>query len=952
MSPLSQTIQGHELCIDHRASPAVVAETPGAFVGRNRELLELQAERRRSETGELRVAVVLGAAGMGKTRLTAELLARGSEGSVVLRARASRLTPTPPLARWATALGRRHRAERLVDAVGEVSSDTPVVIVLDDAHWADDSFWGLVLALSQEHPDSCLQIVTTARPNQLAGNRAAVEVFSTLEQDEVLRRVQLGPLRRDDVAELAEQAGLGTPPPALVDWLMVRSQGIPRFVVGLLHGVVGERSDPHAPAPGDVPEGLARSVQAELAQLDRGPRALLELLAVVANPVDPCDLAEIAGEPVDDVAVNLEALVRSGVVVEPGRSYPLGYEIAHPVIRDVLYASLGGARRQVLHQRAAGTLVNTGRAEAATLHLLRSARIEDGDAIDALIAQVRDAEHRGSQAMLRAIVPTLVDVLPAGDTRWLALFDALSPPRRPPVSRSTRSRSTGGPRTAQDSQVQEEAILRMLDQLAGVGDVYRRATLVARTADFVAGDAEPGSEEIVCGEAAALCRDAARDHDARMAGIELANGRGWSGDLLGQEADARRLLRGAEEAGDQSAVVGALGTLGLAFTLQGRFAEAEEVLLRGVAQAAPADRALVEAHTNALLATQDALQGHMTSARARWSQASESGSGSAVVWESGVFIALLSGDLPTVTARAQRAELDPPGRPSLPWLALFSAIADAEQGRVAHARSSIDRIAREYEGDDLDLFSQYRRWAEGLVAWAEGRLTTAVAVFQRAVDRCSTTGASALMGLILIDLAEVAATAGDPSGAAKAAAAAEDLAQRVGAPSFQAFHHFADAWSLLALGRPDDAAKATRRAADALRAVGYPLLEARARVAYARSVRNNRVSAVAALDGAIAAFECNGATLRAGRARVLLSEIASNPDRVTQMLGEPSLTGRERQIAELAASGFTARQIGDRLHIGVRTVETHLARVYRKLGVGSKQQLVSRRVELGLATGP
>ena len=70
------------------------------------------------------------------------------------------------------------------------------------------------------------------------------------------------------------------------------------------------------------------------------------------------------------------------------------------------------------------------------------------------------------------------------------------------------------------------------------------------------------------------------------------------------------------------------------------------------------------------------------------------------------------------------------------------------------------------------------------------------------------------------------------------------------------------------------------------------------------------------------------------------------------MLGEPSLTGRERQIAELAASGFTARQIGDRLHIGVRTVETHLARVYRKLGVGSKQQLVSRRVELGLATGP
>ena len=433
----------------------------------------------------------------------------------------------------------------------------------------------------------------------------------------------------------------------------------------------------------------------------------------------------------------------------------------------------------------------------------------------------------------------------------------------------------------------------------------------------------------------------------------LANRRGWAGDVVGQEADARQLLRAAEEAGDQSAVVGALGALGLALTLQGRFPEAEEAVLRGVELAAPGERSLVETHTNALLASQDAIRGHMTSARARWSQASESGSGRhALVWESGAFIALLlSGDLPTVNARARRAELDLPRQLSPPWLALFSAMADAEQGRVEQARTAIDRIAREYEGEDLDLFSQYRRWAEGLVAWAEGRLTTSVAVLQRAVDRCSTTGAVSLMGLLLADLAEVAGSAGDPSAAARAAAAAEDVARQVGAPSFQAFHHFADGWSLLAMGRPDDAATASRRAADALRAVGYPLLEARARVAYALAVRNNRVSAGAALEGAISAFEGHGATVRAERARALLSEIRTGPDHVTQMLGEPSLTGRERQIAELAASGFTARQIGDRLHIGVRTVETHLARVYRKLGVGSKQQLVSQRVELGLAMG-
>ena len=65
-------------------------------------------------------------------------------------------------------------------------------------------------------------------------------------------------------------------------------------------------------------------------------------------------------------------------------------------------------------------------------------------------------------------------------------------------------------------------------------------------------------------------------------------------------------------------------------------------------------------------------------------------------------------------------------------------------------------------------------------------------------------------------------------------------------------------------------------------------------------------------------------------------------------MGGPALTEREQEIARLAARGFTARQIADGLHIGVRTVETHLARIYPKLGVTSKQQLISRGAELGL----
>ena len=70
------------------------------------------------------------------------------------------------------------------------------------------------------------------------------------------------------------------------------------------------------------------------------------------------------------------------------------------------------------------------------------------------------------------------------------------------------------------------------------------------------------------------------------------------------------------------------------------------------------------------------------------------------------------------------------------------------------------------------------------------------------------------------------------------------------------------------------------------------------------------------------------------------------------LLGLGPLTRRERQVAALAAGGYTAAQIATQLHIGVRTVETHLARTYPKLGITCKQQLVHRAAELGFVPGP
>jgi DNA-binding CsgD family transcriptional regulator len=81
-----------------------------------------------------------------------------------------------------------------------------------------------------------------------------------------------------------------------------------------------------------------------------------------------------------------------------------------------------------------------------------------------------------------------------------------------------------------------------------------------------------------------------------------------------------------------------------------------------------------------------------------------------------------------------------------------------------------------------------------------------------------------------------------------------------------------------------------------------------------------------------------------------LSRAGSRGRRIAAALrGPAALTQRERLVATLAARGHSAEQCGKRLFIGTRTVETHLAHIYPKLGVGSKQELIAKAHELGIA---
>ena len=113
---------------------------------------------------------------------------------------------------------------------------------------------------------------------------------------------------------------------------------------------------------------------------------------------------------------------------------------------------------------------------------------------------------------------------------------------------------------------------------------------------------------------------------------------------------------------------------------------------------------------------------------------------------------------------------------------------------------------------------------------------------------------------------------------------------------------------------------------------------------------DERAQAVAALETSAAMLERGGSSWRRQRSLDALRRLGSAGRRAAAAaLGPDSLTRREREVARLAATGMSAKEIAGLLFVGERTVESHLASVYAKLGVHSKLQLVHRATELGLS---
>ena len=418
--------------VDPDAAPlARRLETP--LVGRGRELREIaDAFARAAAEGRPHLVTVFGAPGVGKTRLAVETAERLRElaTAAVGRCRASAQEATyAPLREVLSSLGGedvaawiRERlvaddgprlAEQLAAAV-EVAAGTahtedtalatrrllaglarerPLLLVLEDVHWAAPAFLDLVESLV-ELAQAPLLVLCLARPDlldvrphwgggRLSSSAILLDALPPTEAEALLDRLcSTEPL---DTAARAR--------------ILAVAEGNPLFIEQLLAAAL--EGDPAA-----LPDSIQTLIEARLDRLDELDRAVVEAAAICGTSFAGEDVAVLVE---GDVAASLVALVRRelirpGEAGDPGRE---GWSFRHSLIRDVAYGSVPKWRRAELHQRLAERMAERGGDgdAAAGFHLELAVRARretgaSGPAVDELAARAAEHLHRAGLAAL------------------------------------------------------------------------------------------------------------------------------------------------------------------------------------------------------------------------------------------------------------------------------------------------------------------------------------------------------------------------------------------------------------------------------------------------------------------------------------------------------------------------------------------------------------------------
>ena len=346
------------------------------MLGRERDIAELDEALGVAAQGTPQVVLVGGDAGIGKTTLVADLERRAAElGFTVatghgldleagmsfapvveavrsLLAGVEDLGSRPSARRMLTLLDpdapRSREAIHVLDdltaVVLEAAAAGPVLLVLEDMHWADRSTQDFAATLSRTARGRLL-LVLTFRSDELHRRHPFRKTLTEISRTAGARRIDLGGLDRDDIAGHRRRPHRRAARPVAG-----------RFCAGAVRGQPALRRGAPGRRPGrqheGVPDHLSDLLLARIDALEAGPRALLRLASVNGTRLDTDTLADLAGLDQAQMEGYLREALDANVLRQAGESL----EFRHPLLREATYDDLMPDERTRIHGRLAEIL--------------------------------------------------------------------------------------------------------------------------------------------------------------------------------------------------------------------------------------------------------------------------------------------------------------------------------------------------------------------------------------------------------------------------------------------------------------------------------------------------------------------------------------------------------------------------------------------------------------------
>jgi DNA-binding SARP family transcriptional activator len=365
------------------------------IVGRGDELERLEHLWRVVREGGRHVVVVCGEAGIGKTRLVAELADRArAEGAAILVGRCDSLAVTPYQPVAAALSGAlavapeetRARLASLVSAVptseqqGEllavfdtvvrllsgIAARAPVVLVLEDCERLDHASARLLRYLFGRLPARLLVVVSYRDP---PGTRHEALLELLGDAGSIVDRFVLRPLPEEDVTALVPSASR-----EFVHQIWRRTGGNPYYISEVARDLQGRHSTTIV-----VPTGLRDMLRKRLRLLPDSTVRAVRAAAVVGGEAEFDILTKVVDLDEDAVVEALEHAVLAGLLIEAGGSWRGGYAFPHDLTREAVYADIAVPRRQRLHLRVAQALLDRGGNDvaAAAVHMRQAGAAAD-----------------------------------------------------------------------------------------------------------------------------------------------------------------------------------------------------------------------------------------------------------------------------------------------------------------------------------------------------------------------------------------------------------------------------------------------------------------------------------------------------------------------------------------------------------------------------------------------